>query len=186
MTTQEQSRPNIKELMKRGEGLTGFPWPDHYCDFDIRIARDGTWYYQDSPIERQKLCQLFSTVLQRDDQGDYWLVTPAEKGRIDVEDAPFLAVEMTVEGTGPDQVLHFRTNLDHHVTVDSDHPLRLEEDPASGEPAPYVMVRDGLEAKINRAVFYDLVELAQLEEQDGQPLFGVYSSGQFFVLGRMD
>ncbi|WP_259781221.1 DUF1285 domain-containing protein [Aestuariispira ectoiniformans] len=186
MTTQEQSRPNIKELMEKGEGLTGFPWPENYCDFDIRIGRDGQWYYHGSPIERLKLCKLFSTVLQKDDQGDYWLVTPGEKGRIDVEDAPFLAVELTVEGDGKDRILTFRTNLDHHVTVDADHPIRVENNPESGEPSPYVMVRDGLEAKINRSAFYELVELAELEEYGDQPVFGVYSSGEFFALGRID
>lgn len=186
MTTQEQSRPNIKELMERGEGLKGFAWPDNYCDFDIRIDRNGTWLYKDSPIDRLKLCQLFATVLQRDEEGGYWLVTPGEKGRIEVEDAPFLAVEMATEGEGEDRIIRFRTNLDHWVTVDRDHPLRIETDVESGEPAPYVMIRDGLEAKINRAVFYDLVNLADLQDVGGQPLFGVHSSGEFFALGRID
>ena len=171
--------------MESGEGLTGFPWPEKYCDFDIRIKRDGSWLYKESPIERLKLCQLFATVLQRDDEGRFWLVTPGERGRIQVDDAPFAAVEMAVEGEGPDQVLRFRTNLDHWVTVDQDHPIRVANNLDTGEPSPYIHVRDGLEALIGRAVFYDLVNLAEEKVHEGTAVAGIWSSGIFFTLGNL-
>lgn len=186
MTKQPPKKPSIKELMERGEGLSGFDWPENYADFDIRIARDGTWYYQDSPIERFDICRLFSTVLQKDAQGAYWLVTPAERGRIAVEDVPFLAVELQVSGTGAAQTLKFRTNMDHWITADGDHPIRVVADSATGEPSPYVMVRDGLEARLTRAVFYELVGLAEEQAQDVETHYVVHSAGHAFTLGSVE
>jgi hypothetical protein len=153
--------------------------------FDIRIGRDGTWYYQGSPIGRIALVKLFATVLRRDAQGDHWLITPAEQGRIEVDDAPFVAVELSVVGSGPDQAITLRTNLDEIVTVDADHPLRVEHDPVSGEPAPYVLVRDGLEARLSRPVYYELVELGLERRVGDDHLYGVWSRGGFFPLGRL-
>lgn len=153
--------------------------------FDIRIGRDGTWYYMGSPIGRMALVKLFATVLRRDEQGDHWLITPAEQGRIEVDDAPFVAVELNAVGKGPDQVLTLRTNLDEIVTVDRDHPLRVEHDPVSGEPAPYVLVRDGLEARLSRPVYYELVELGLERRLGGDHVYGVWSGGSFFPLGRL-
>jgi uncharacterized protein len=153
--------------------------------FDIRIGRDGTWYYQGSPIGRIALVKLFATVLKRDEQGDHWLITPVEQGRIEVDDAPFVAVELNVVGSGPDQVISLRTNLDEIVTVDRDHPLRVEHDPVSGEPAPYVTVRDGLEARLNRPVYYELVELGLERRVGDDHVYGVWSRGGFFPLGRL-
>jgi hypothetical protein len=141
--------------------------------YDIRIARDGSWWHEGARIERPGLVRLFASVLQRDGNGDYWLITPAERGRITVEDAPFIAVEMVVEGSGTAQVLRLRTNLDEWVAAGPEHKLRFSE---SGEP--YVMVRDGLEAKVARAVYYDLLEL--VIEVDGRQ--GVWSGGVFFNL----
>jgi hypothetical protein len=152
-------------------------------DFDLRIGRDGTWYYHDSPIRRLPLAKLFASVLRREADGSYWLVTPAERGRILVEDAPFLAVELTVAGAGQDQTLTFRTNLDEMVAADADHPLRVATDPATGEPSPYVMIRDGLEARLARPVFYQLADLGRDETIDGISAFGVWSGGKFFPLG---
>jgi hypothetical protein len=149
----------------------------------MRIARDGTWFYHGSPIGRTQLVKLFSTVLKRDSIGDYWLETPVEKCRIQVEDAPFLAVEMVVEGTGVNQRLQFRTNVDDNLIAGPDNPIRVEIDPDSDEPSPYLLVRGALEALIARAVFYDLVELAVEEECDGERQFGVWSDGVFFPLG---
>ncbi|HEX7969136.1 MAG TPA: DUF1285 domain-containing protein [Stellaceae bacterium] len=154
--------------------------------FDIRIARDGTWSYRGSPIARMPLVRLFSTVLRRDEQGTYWLVTPAERGRITVDDAPFVAVELAVEGEGREQALIFRTNIDDTVAADGDHPLRVVNDPATGEPNPYVLVRAGLEARLSRPVFYELVELGKEERVGDATLFGVWSKGRFFPLGRLD
>jgi hypothetical protein len=154
--------------------------------FDIRIARDGTWFHRGSPIGRLPLVRLFSTVLRRDEGGAYWLVTPAERGRITVDDAPFVAVEVTVTGDGRDQQLIFRTNVDDTVAADGDHPLRVVNHAATGEPNPYVLVRDGLEARLSRPVFYELVERGIEERVGDATLFGVWSKGKFFPLGRLD
>ncbi len=154
--------------------------------FDIAIARDGTWYYRGSPIGRLALVRLFSTVLRRDAEGSFWLQTPAERGRITVEDAPFVAVELTRRGDGRQQELIFRTNLDDTVAADAEHPLRVVNNPATGEPNPYILVRDGLEARLNRPVFYELVELGQEERVGDATLYGVWSKGEFFPIGRLD
>lgn len=152
-------------------------------DIDMRIARDGTWFYHGSPIGRKPLVKLFASVLRRDAASDYWLETPAEKCRIRVDDAPFTALEMIVDGVGRKQNLSFRTNVDEIVTADSTHRLRITVDPETGQPAPYIMVRDGLEALIVRAVYYDLVELGVEDMQDGTVVLGVWSAGIFFALG---
>lgn len=154
-------------------------------DFDMRIARDGTWFYRGSPIERKPLVKLFSTVLRRE-SGEFWLVTPVERGRIQVDDAPFTAVEVTARGTGRDQELSFRTNLDDFVIADCEHPIRVSYHREAGEPSPYVLVRPGLEALILRPVFYHLVELGEVRSIDGMDQLGVWSRGQFFPLGQLD
>ena len=136
----------------------GRPPPRDLGDIAIHIARDGSWFYRGSPITRARLVKLFATVLRREADGSFWLVTPAERGRITVEDAPFLAVELAAEGEGAAQALTFRTNLDEIVTADAEHPIRVATDPASGAPSPYILVRGGLEARLTRAVFYELVE----------------------------
>jgi hypothetical protein len=151
-------------------------------DLDMRIARDGAWYYRGSPIGRLALVKLFASVLRREADGSYWLVTPAERGHIEVEDVPFLAVELTATGAGRDGTLIFRTNLDDIVTAGPDHPLRVET-AANGEPAPYILVRGGLEARLARPVFYQLVERAAEESIGAEGQFGVWSSGVFFRLG---
>jgi len=151
-------------------------------DLGIRIARDGSWYYRGSPIGRLPLVKLFASVLRREADGAYWLVTPAERGRIEVEDVPFRAVELTVAGEGRDQQLIFGTNVDDIVTAGPEHPLRVET-AASGEPAPYILVRGELEARLVRSVFYDLVDLGAEEEIAGASQFGVWSNGAFFSLG---
>ena len=154
--------------------------------FDIRINRDGLWFYHGTPIGRRELVKLFASVLRRDSEGRYLLETPAEKGVIEVEDAPFLAVELSVEGIGRSRRLIFRTNIDENVVADIDHPLRVVTDPSSGEPNPYVMVRDGLEARLARPVYYELVELGDEETINGETQFGVWSAGMFFALGTLE
>jgi hypothetical protein len=151
-------------------------------DLDMRIARDGTWFYRGSPIARQPLVKLFASVLRREDDGSYWLVTPVERGRVAVEDAPFLAVELNSEGSGRERHLSFRTNLDEIVAAGPEHRLRVEIG-ANGEPMPYLLVRPGLEARLNRPVFYELVDLADAERGDGGGPFGLWSDGMFFDLG---
>ncbi|MFI4986280.1 MAG: DUF1285 domain-containing protein [Alphaproteobacteria bacterium] len=155
-------------------------------DFDIRIARDGTWYYRGSPIGRPALVKLFASVLRRDEAGDHWLVTPAERGRIRVEDAPFTAVELSVEGSGREQALTFRTNLDELVTASSAHPIRLSPKGPNDEPRPYLLVRERLEALIARPVYYQLVELGVEGPSSEEALFGVWSRGAFFALGTLE
>lgn len=158
-----------------------------FCgDLDMRIARDGTWFYLGSPIGRKPLVKLFSTVLRREPDGSYWLVTPVERGRIAVEDAPFTAVELVQEGTGSGQALTFRTNLDDFVTADREHPIRVAHDPETGEPSPYILVRDGLEARLTRAVYYQLVELGEERVENGTAQYGVWSKEQFFTLGALE
>ena len=156
---------------------------DAVCgEIDIRIDRTGQWFHEGSPIGRKELVKLFATVLKKDENGDYWLQTPVEKGRIQVEDAPFIAIIMTIDGNGEDQILHFETNVGDTMSAGTENPIRVETDPETREPSPYVLVRDNLEAKIARPVFYDLVALGV----DHADAFGVWSGGQFFPLGRLD
>jgi hypothetical protein len=152
--------------------------------FNIRIARDGTWFYHGSPITRKPLVQLFASVLQRDDAGRFLLVTPIERGLIDVDDAPFTAVSLEASGSGRAQRLTFRTNLDHEIVAGPGHPIRVVEDAATREPSPYIQVREGLDALILRPVFYELVELATTERMDGAEVFGVWSDRHFYPLGN--
>ena len=165
-------------------GSVGNPPLESCGDFSIRIARDGTWFYHGSPIGRLPLVKLFASVLRREPDGSYWLVTPAERGVIEVEDAPFLAVEVQAKGTGSEQILSFRTNLDDTVEAGETHPLRFVTDPQTGEPSPYVLVRGALEAKIARSVFYHLVDLGCEHVIDGTPVFGLWSNGIFFPIGQ--
>lgn len=157
-------------------------WNPPFCgDLDIRIARDGTWFYLGTPIGRPELVRLFASILKREGDG-YFLVTPVEKVGIRVDDAPFVAVDFEPSGHGRDQVLTFETNLGELVQAGRDHPLRFTRDPESGEPSPYVMVRNGLEALIDRKSFYRLVELGVHEEHDGVDWFGPWSGGMFFPI----
>ena len=155
-------------------------------DIDMRIGLDGTWYYASSPIGRKELVKLFSTVLHRDDAGDHWLITPAEVCRIQVDDAPYLAVEAIVEGAGKDQKITLRTNIDQTVAIGADHPLRVEVDPETLEPRPYVGLERGLEARLTRSVYYQLVELAVEETVEGANIYGIWSEGRFFSIGRLE
>lgn len=156
--------------------------------YDIRIAADGTWYHEGRPIRRPELVRLFASVLRRGEDGCYWLVTPAERGRIAVDDVPFVAVALEVQGSGPGQSLLFRTNVGQEVTAGPDHPIRVETD-AKGEPRPYLSVAEGLEACIARPVYYDLVERAVPRGGDagtGEEIeYGVWSRHGFFSLGRL-
>jgi len=154
-------------------------------DLDIRIDRGGTWFYRGSPITRKEMVCLFANILTRRADGSYWLITPHEAGRIEVEDVPFLAVEMFTSGCGRDMVVSFRTNVDELVTVDAGHPLRVARD-AFGEPVPYVLVRDRIEARLTRPVYYELVARGFEEKVGDEALYGIWSKGTFFSLGRLD
>ena len=157
-------------------------WNPPFCgDIDMRIARDGSWFYLGTPIGRPAMVRLFSTILRRDGD-DYFLVTPVEKVGIRVDDAPFVAVEMDVEGEGEARQLRFRTSVGDEVLAGGEHPLRFELDPQTEEPSPYVHVRANLEALIHRNLFYRLVELAVPREIAGQAWLGVWSGGEFFPI----
>lgn len=155
-------------------------WDPPFCgDLDMRIARDGTWFYLGTPIGRAPLVKLFSSILKREGER-YFLVTPVEKVGIRVEDAPFVAVDFTVEGQGSDQRLRFVTQVEDEAEAGPDHPIRVVLDPATGEPAPYLLVRRNLEALIDRKSFYRLVELGAVETIGGIAQFGIWSGGCFF------
>jgi uncharacterized protein len=153
--------------------------PQDCGDIGLRIGRDGTWYYRESAIGRKPLVKLFASVLRQEKDGRHYLVTPAEKVLIHVEDAPFLAIGMTVEGSGERQRLGFRTNLDDEVKAGPDHPLsfRLEK---SGSFTPFVLVRDKLTARLTRPVYYELVAAAVTEGKGAKRGLGVWSGGMFF------
>ena len=171
-------------------GQGGLRVPAECGDLPFLIKRDGTWLYRGSPINRKELVCLFASVLRREACGGFFLQTPAERGRIEVEDAPFVAVELDWTGVGMDQVLTFRTNVDQLITAGPDHPIRVAHDLLTCEPTPYLQVRAGggrfpVEARIGRAVYYELVALAEPGMVMGRQMFGVWSQGVFFALGDM-
>lgn len=160
--------------------------PQHEEQFDIAIRHDGTWLHRGAPIRRKRLVRLFSTVLKKDADGVYWLETPAEKGRVDVEDAPFIATGLEISGEGRAQKLEFTTNLGDKVTAGPDHPVFMRADAVTGRDAPYVIVRDGLEARLSRPVYYELA--ARCVEAPGEnpgddAILGIWSQNSFFELG---
>ena len=153
-------------------------WNPPFCgDLDMRIARDGTWFHEGTPIGRERMVKLFASILKR--EGDrHYLVTPVEKVGITVDDAPFVAVDVAREG----EDLRFVTNLGETALAGPDHPIRVVRDPETGEPAPYVEIRSGLEALIDRKSFYRLVELGETAPHEGADWFGVRSGGVFFPI----
>ncbi|HEY5338848.1 MAG TPA: DUF1285 domain-containing protein [Rhizomicrobium sp.] len=157
--------------------------PAHCGNIDIRIARDGTWFHEGSPVGRRELVRLFSTILRKDGD-DYVLVTPGEKMRIVVEDAPFLAVLLRAEGEGRRQRLIFTTNVGDETVASAADPIRVEIDPVTREPSPYVHVRRGLEAKISRPVYYQLADIAVAGDGEYAGTLGLWSEGVFFPLGE--
>ncbi|MCQ0091777.1 DUF1285 domain-containing protein [Roseovarius sp. M141] len=176
------SAEGIAAAVKAAQKGRGLPpvdtWNPEFCgDLDMRIARDGTWFYLGTPIGRPELVRLFSTILRKDGD-DYVLVTPVEKVGITVDDAPFVAVDFEVDGTGTDQRLTFLTNVGDSTIAGPDAPIRVERDPETGEPSPYVLVRANLEALIDRKSFYRLVEIGAHHEG----WFGLWSDGMFFGL----
>ena len=157
-------------------------WNPPFCgDLDIRIARDGTWFYLGTPIGRFELVKLFSSILRKENDR-YYLVTPVEKVGIIVDDAPFVAVDFSVQGHGKEQTLSFETHVGDFVEACTDNPIRFEQDPKTDEPSPYVHVRAGLEALIDRKSFYRLIDLCAHEPIDDVEWFGLYSKGQFFPI----
>lgn len=173
----------------RGIGTDALPVEldgrDFRGDLNIRIDAAGTWHYNHSPIERKEMVCLFASMLAKDTRGHYWLVTPTELGRIEVEDAPLLAVDLYVTGRGSAQIVHLATNVDQIITVSPQTPIVMKPSPASGAMMPYVTNEEGIEAKLTRAVYYSLVEVGAVQENSLDGLFGVWSSGSFFPLGAI-
>lgn len=160
-------------------------WNPPFCgDIDMLIARDGTWYHEGKPIRRPAMVTLFANILMLGEDGRYYLVTPVEKVRIKVEDCPFVALQMEVIDSGGEQRLEFTTNTGEEVVADADHPIRVDENPETGEPHPTIHIRSGLQALINRPLFYRLAALAEEQPSNRGPVLGVCSAGQFFELGR--
>ena len=173
---------SLAEAANRAQSGKGLPpvhlWDPPFCgDLDMVIKRDGTWFYQGTPIGRAPLVRLFSTILKREGD-DYFLVTPVEKVGITVEDAPFVAVDFDRRG----EDLVFTTNVGDRTTAGPDAPIRVVRDAQTGEPAPYVLVRANLEALIDRKSFYRLVDLGETAAHEGADWFGVRSGGQFFPI----
>ncbi len=185
----DAGKPNdLLAQLPKGE-KKGLPpvhlWNPDFCgDIDMRIARDGTWSYLGTPIGRKPMVKLFSTIIRRDGD-DYFLITPVEKVGIRVDDAPFVAATLQVEGEGEAQLLRFTTNVDEEIEAGDEHPIRVTLDPATEEPAPYLRVRGNLDALIHRNLFYQMVELAVPRELDGVSWLGVWSGGRFFPLGPL-
>ena len=170
---------------QKAGGKPGLPpverWNPPFCgDLDMEIRADGTWFYMGTPIGRQPLVRLFSTVLRKDEDGRTYLVTPVEKVGIRVEDAPFVAVEMNVSTRDGEQVLTFRTNVGDVVEAGREHPLRFVIEGEHSELKPYLLVRGRREALVSRPVMYDLVELGETVEADGRAMFAVRSGGEVF------
>jgi hypothetical protein len=184
MTTQKIVTPSAESIAQsaRAAQKGGLPpvhlWnPPHCGHIDMRIARDGTWFYMGTPIGRVELVKLFSTILRKDGD-DYVLVTPVEKVGISVDDAPFVAVDFNRHGDG----LEFETNVGDRMVAGPDHPIRVVRDPETGEPSPYVLVRANLEALIDRKSFYRLVDIGERADYEGEQWFGVRSRDVFFPI----
>lgn len=161
-------------------------WNPDYCgELDLIIKRDGLWIHEGTPIGRARLVKLFSTILRRE-ENDYFLITPVEKLGITVEDAPFTAVLMRRESTGDGQRLIFTTNVGEEIIAGPDHAIEMRINSETGDEAPYIHVRRGLDALIVRAVFYDLAALGEVHDVNGAEMFGVWSDGEFFPLGSAE
>jgi uncharacterized protein len=186
----KEGQSDLATIVRVSAGTRGLPpvdlWDPPYCgEIDMRIASDGTWFYQKTPIGRPAFVKLFASVLKR--EGDrYFLVTPVEKCGITVEDAPFLATEMKMETSPSGRVLRFVTNVGDEVPCGPDHPLRFEPETGTGGLKPYLLVRRNLWAKVTRALFYDLVELGEERSIEGVRLYGLVSQGQFFPMAPVE
>ena len=179
-----KAAPDALAAAAAAAGSGGLPpverWNPPYCgEIDMRIARDGTWFHEGTPIGRPALVKLFSNILWREGER-YFLVTPVEKVGIRVDDAPFVAVDAVAEGAGRDQRITFTTQTGDVTTAGDERPIRVVRDPGTGEPSPYVTVRRNLEALIDRKTFYRLVDLGRHEDHDGARWFGLWSGGVFF------
>lgn len=174
--------PAERQTPRRGPAPVHLWNPPVSGELDMQITRDGTWVHEGTAITRKPLAQLFAGILRHDEDQRYYLVTPVERWAIQVEDAPFVAVTLEVEGEGEQQVLRFTTSLDDSVEAGPDNPIRVAVDLDTLEPSPYVLIRTNLEALINRSVFYELADRAVEHEVAGSACLGVWSKGVFFPI----
>ncbi|MBB3901090.1 DUF1285 domain-containing protein [Methylobacterium brachythecii] len=181
--TLERLSAALGDLPKRGAPPVETWHPEHCGSIDIRIAADGTWFHEGSPIRRPALVKLFSTILRKEPDGSTVMVTPVERMTITVDDAPFVAVEMAVDGEGEARRIAFRTNVDDLVPLDHGHPIRFEQD-GSGGLKPYVKVRGGLWALLTRALTHELMDWVEEREVDGEPWLGLAAGGVFHAIAR--
>ncbi|MGM0450237.1 MAG: DUF1285 domain-containing protein [Pseudomonadota bacterium] len=178
---------HVAQYDTTGQGPPVDQWePPFTDDLELFISRNGRWFYQGREITRLALRKLFASIMRRESDGYYYLLTPHEKYRIQVEDVPFLAHSVEQEGEGDSRVLWLRTDVDDCFPIGESHPLIVRTDENSGEPQPYVVVRRGLQARIERSAFYHLTDLAEERAINGATHIGVISQGSFFSLGRID
>lgn len=153
--------------------------PPYAGEIDIQIRRNGDWFHEGGKINRPEMVRLFASILRKEGD-DFYLVTPVEKVKISVEDTPFVIVDLSIEGTGREKIIRFETNLGDRVVADAKHLVRL--DPTDAAPTPYIMVRDGLDARLDRKTYYRVVESAEIETLDGEAWLGIWSRGVFLKL----
>ncbi|NVJ98568.1 MAG: DUF1285 domain-containing protein [Alphaproteobacteria bacterium] len=180
----------LEDILKQIDGQKFPPvdrWNPDFCgDIDMRIASDGTWFYMGTPITRERMVRLFSTVLRKDEDGKTYLVTPVEKIGITVDDAPFVATRVDMLQGDAGKALKFTTNVGDEVIAGPEHCIRVEVNAETGEPRPYIHIRGRLEALIARSVFYELVDHARSVEKGGQTKLELESMGECFSLGTLE
>lgn len=177
----------VEQVQKTAKNLNQPPlekWhPELSGDMDLRINRDGQWIHKGEPLGREAIIKLFSTILRREEDDQYYLVTPVEKWRIQVEDTPLLAHSLVVEGSGEEQIIRLTTNVGETLEVGDEHPLDVGSYEDSGQPRPVIRVRHGLEARLVTAAYYDLAAHVVEKTVDGKPVLGVFSHGNFYKIG---
>jgi hypothetical protein len=189
MTEKTNTASLFKNILEAQKNAEGFPhvenWNPPLCEnVSMKIARDGRWFFMNSPIDREKMVKLFSSVLRLDDDGFYYLVTPVEKIKIEVEDRPFVITTYNKEESEGKIIYFFKSNVGEIIPLNSSHPIKVKISKKNQEPSPYILVRKNLEALISRNVFYQLVEEAELDE-DLEELF-IFSSGSKYSLGKIN
>lgn len=161
-------------------------WNPPLCEnVEMKIDREGRWFFMNSPIGRERMVELFSKVLRLDEDGEYYLVTPVEKIRIEVEERPFLIIDYQLIKKDEKQVISFETNTKDIFFLDKDHPINVKTNPKTGEPKPYVLVRSNLEGIISRNIYYKLIELAETKKVEGEQILVLKSDNQDFEIGRL-
>ena len=188
MPVDDMMQSLLKAAESAGDGLPPVDkWnPEHCGTMDLVIRRDGSWWHEGRRITRDRLVRLFARILRKDDDGVHYLVTPVEKQAVTVETAPFVAIRVDRAEEDREPVLVFTSNVGDVVAAGPDHPIRVETDPQTGEPEPFVLIRGRLEALINRPSFYELVEAAEVRDEDGARVLYVRSRGMDFRLGTAE